>query len=202
MTLGLLEGYDHVFIESGAKRRRKYLKESPYIVNSNGKNDVPYDEADEDLKNAYEDRLIKTENKLLLEMADYMIEQLHCTEDFLSDISNYMNDGVAIFPTPGYIKRKQTHNWLDIILNYLFMGIKFSKGKGRASLNENKEYEMNVPLPEKFIITATALMMILCIFSALPYLPQKNNSYVSTAETAKHDYTETPLAKRELPNID
>lgn len=205
MILGLLEGYEYVFIESGAKRGVKYLKESSFLVNSEGRSDVSYDEADDKLKKNYIDRLRKKEESLLLEMADFMIAQSLHIEEFLEDIDAYIDGDVAIFPTPGYIKRDPAHTWLDIILYYLVMGMKVSGGKGRASLNENKEYEMNVPLPEKFIITAATLIMVVCLFSAYytPRYPmQEINNCVAMAEIAKQDYIEPPLASQELPNID
>ena len=196
---------DSVFIKSGAKRGEKYLKESPFLVNSEGRSDVSYDEADDGLKTNYIDRLRKKEESLLLEMADFMITQAYHIEEFLEDIDDYIDGDAAIFPTPGYIRRNPEHNLLDIILNYLVMGIKFSKGKGRASLNENKEYEMNVPLPEGITITVAASIIVICLFAAYytPRYPmQEINNCVAMAEIAKQDYIETPLASQELPNID
>lgn len=205
MILGLLEGYEHIFIKSGAKRGEKYLKESPFLVNSEGRNDASYDEADDELKVKYIDRLRKKEESLLLEMADFMITQSYHIEEFLEDIDDYIDGDAAIFPTPGYIKRKQARGWLDIILNYLIMGIKVSAGKGRATLNKNSEYEMNVPLPGKFTITVASSMIVLSLFSMdciLQYPPQKDNTHVVASDVIKHDYIGTSLAKQELPNID
>lgn len=205
MALGLLEGYEYHFLQTGKNRRIKYLQKSPYLMNSEGK-DASYDKADDDLKDNYEGRLRRyVEPELLLKMADFMITQSYHIEEFLEDIDDYIDGDTAIFPTPGYIKRKQAHGWLDIILNYLIMGIKVSAGKGRATLNKNSEYEMNVPLPGKFTITVTASIMILFFSSAyciLQYPPQKDNTHVVTSDVIKHDYIGTSLAKQELPNID
>ena len=185
MALGLLEGYEYNFLQTGKNRRIKYLQESPYLMNSEGK-DASYDKANDGLKDNYEGRLRRyVEPDLLLEMANFMFKPPNHTEEFINDVADYIDGRMAIFPIPGYIKRKQAHGWLDIILNYLIMGTKVPAGKGRATLNKNSEYEMNLPLPGKFTITVAASMIILCLFSIdciSQYSPQKDNTHVVASD--------------------
>ncbi len=206
MALGLLEGYEYHFFQTGKNRRIKYLRKSPYLMNSEGK-DASYDKADDSLKNNYEGRLRRyVEPDILLEMADFMLKPPNHTEEFITDVGDYINGKTAIFPIPGYIKRKRS-GCLNIILNYLVMGRRFSRGKGHASLNENSEYEMDVPWPENLTITVATSIIILCVFSTycvsqyIPQETQKDNGYVAMMEVPKQDYG-IPLAKQELPNID
>ncbi|WP_289201993.1 hypothetical protein [Parabacteroides goldsteinii] len=172
MALGLLEGYDYNSAKNCKQRRIKFLKESMYLAK---KGKTPYLEADEELQSHYEDSLRATdEPDLLLEMANFMLKPENHSQGFISDINKYIDDGVAVFPIPGYIKRKPLKNRIKKAV------ITFSRSKGElftASsdivINKDGDYEMAIDLPtdvdfhkKRKISTPTAVIVVL-LFTSL-----------------------------------
>lgn len=166
MSLGLLDGCNYnVSLHIGG-RREIFLKESTYLKQDK----ISYDDATDDDKEKYIDNLRKSEDNGLLILSKFLIKYKNRIEDFLNDIDGYIDDGVAIFPIPSYIKRKPLRDRVrTAVIKYFLLGKEILAARRDIVINGNNEYEVRVDLTKDAmaIISNAAICILLCI--SLPF---------------------------------
>lgn len=172
MALGLLDGYDYNSAKSANDRRIKFLKESMYLAQ---KGKGSYSDADEDTRLNYISNLRATdEYNLLLEMANFMLKPQNHSQEFISDIDKYIDDGVAVFPIPGYIKRKPLRDRKKkAVITFSSSKQKLFTASSDIIINKDDGYEMTIDLPtdvslhKKGKISMLSTVIFLLFFTSL-----------------------------------
>ena len=182
MALGLLDGCDYNVSLQIKGRREIFLRESTYIK----KDKTPYDGATDDDKKRYIDNLRNSEDNGLLILSKFLLRNKNRINEFLNDIDGYIDDGVAVFPTPSYIKRKPLRDRKKKAV------ITFSRGSKRELfttssdivINRDGEYEMTVDLSKainlhkKRKISTLSTVIFVLLFTSLSmttiFYTQKN----------------------------
>lgn len=142
MDLGLLEGYNYNVETTITNRREKFLRESDFLIHD----DIPYSNAPKNQQKSYQRRLESLENNFLLRLAEFLYRPRN-RNNLLRNIEDYIDDGVAILPTPSYISKKPPRKRaMTAVIKYIFSGEeKFSTSQDIV-INKNNECEITIEL--------------------------------------------------------
>lgn len=161
MDLGLLEGYNYNVETTITNRREKFLRESDFLIHD----DIPYTNAPKNQQKSYQRRLESLENNFLLRLAKFLYRPTN-RNNLLSNIEDYIDDGVAILPTPSYIKRKPLRDRIKkAVIKYFLSGRQILTLEKDIVINKNNEYEIKVDLTKdaNAILSMIVACIILCI---------------------------------------
>lgn len=170
MTLGLLDGYSYKVIYRHTDRRIKFLRETAYL----GFQKPPYDEASKSKQESYRKTIRNDENERLHILANFLKDNRRKLGDFLVDIEDYTDDGMAILPTPGYIEGKPLRNRKKkAVITFSISKQKLFTTNSDIVINKDDEYEMAVDLStainfhKKRKISTLSTVILVLLFTSL-----------------------------------
>lgn len=143
MTLGLLDGYSYKVIYRHTDRRIKFLRETTYL----GFQKTPYDEADKSKQESYRKTIRNDENEKLHILAIFLKDNRKKLGNFLVDIEDYTDDGMAILPIPSYIEGKPLRDRKKkAVITFSVSKQKLFTTSSDIVINKDDGYEMAVDL--------------------------------------------------------
>lgn len=195
MALGLLDGCDYNVSLQIKGRREIFLRESTYLKQDKSS----YDKATDDDKKKYIDNLRNSEDNELLLLSKFLIKNKDKMKEFLNDIDDFIDDGIAIFPTPSYLKRKPLQDRIrQAIVKFFLLGKRLFAIKSDIAINKNDEYEININLTKEAIaiLSNATICMLLCISIPITTtIYTQKYTIVETQETDMEYQTKNDITK-------
>lgn len=176
MSLGLLEGYSYRTIYSHIDRRKKFLKNSPYL----GVNGERYNGNDEKANEKCETTFRKDrESPRIDQLAKFLVDKKKHINDIFNEINSNIDDyidkkGFAILQAPSYIEGKPLRDRKKrAVITFSISKRELFTTSSDIIINEDDGYEMAVDLPEdvdlhkKRKISTLATFIFVLFFTSL-----------------------------------